>query len=130
MCGTIRAYQYSRPDAFETYDDGQATTIDGPYVSGISLTHGSPRQHIWIITCGGSEDRPTLDEACPCDASYYYYRYTYHILWVKTICVNQDLTQDLPLVFIQVILSGMVKGVVAQVYTCCELNNPPYFKSN
>ena len=68
MCGIIRAYQYSRPDAFETYDDGQATTIDGPYDSGISLTYDSPRQHIWTFACGGGEDRPTLDEACPCDA--------------------------------------------------------------
>ena len=33
-----------------------------------SLTHGSPRQHIWTFACGGGEDRPTLDEACPCDA--------------------------------------------------------------
>ena len=42
--------------------------IDGPSVSGISLTNSSPRQHIWTFACGGGEDRPTLDEACPCDA--------------------------------------------------------------
>ena len=42
VCGTIRAYQVGHTDAFEAYDEGQVTTIDGPYVSGVSLTHGSP----------------------------------------------------------------------------------------
>ena len=69
VCGRIKAYQYSVTDAFEAYDDGLWTTIDGAYVSGVSLTHGSPRQHIWTFAAGRSEDRPTYDDACPCDAT-------------------------------------------------------------
>ena len=69
VCGSIRAYQYGRTDGFETYHDGRATTIDGAYVSGVSLTHGSPRQHIWTFAAGASEAEPTSEDACPCDAS-------------------------------------------------------------
>ena len=46
VCESIRAYQHGHTDAFEAYDDGRATTINGAYVAGVSLTHGTPRQHI------------------------------------------------------------------------------------
>ena len=69
MCGSIRAYQYHGIDAFEAYHDGTVTTIERAYVSGVSLTHGSPRQHIWTFAAGISEDRPTRDDVCPCGAS-------------------------------------------------------------
>ena len=36
---------------------------------GVSLTHGSPQQHIWTFAGGASEARPNWEEACPCDAS-------------------------------------------------------------
>ena len=104
MCGTIRAYQVGLTDAFEAYDDGQVTAIDGPYVSGVSLTHGSPRQHIWTFAAGASEHEPTRDDACPCDATIGI-AIPPLILWVKTISVKQD----------QTIHSGMVKGVLALV---------------
>ena len=45
MCGSVRAYQVGHIDAFETYPDGEVTTIDGAYVAGVSFTHSSP-QHI------------------------------------------------------------------------------------
>ena len=44
------------------------TTIDGAYVSGVSLTHGSPRRHIWTFAAGASEAHPTWVDVCPCDA--------------------------------------------------------------
>ena len=69
VCGRIKGYQYSITDAFEAYDDGRVTTINESYVSGVSLTHGSPRQHIWTFAAGRSEAYPTSDDACPCDAT-------------------------------------------------------------
>ncbi|CAI8058172.1 hypothetical protein GBAR_LOCUS31619 [Geodia barretti] len=69
VCGSIRAYQYGWVDAFETYHEGQVTTIEEAYVSGVSLTHGSPRQHIWTFAAGATEAQPTWIDACPCDAS-------------------------------------------------------------
>ena len=69
VCGSIIAYQYGQIDGFELYHDGRATTIEQPYVCGVSLTHGSPRQHIWTFAAGSSEAQPTWEDACPCDAS-------------------------------------------------------------
>ena len=69
VCGRIKAYQYGGTDAFEAYHDGRVTTINGSYVSGVSLTHGSPRQHIWTFAAGRSEELHTFNDACPCDAT-------------------------------------------------------------
>ena len=68
VCGSIRAYQYGHIDGFETYHLGQVTTIEGAYVSGVSLTHGSPRQHIWTFAAGSYEEDDDID-ACPCDTT-------------------------------------------------------------
>ena len=124
VCGSIRAYQYGGTDAFEAYDDGQVTTIEGAYVSGVSLTHGSPRQHIWTFAAGHSEDQPTMDDVCPCDASI-------------NITVPPFLGGDY---FCE---SGLASGFgFPKLYTddplwdgqgcsssstCCSFNNPPYF---
>ena len=45
------------------------TTIDGAYVSGVSLTHGRPRQHIWTFAAGIMDAHRGYDDVCPCDAS-------------------------------------------------------------
>ena len=124
VCGSIRAYQYGGTDAFEAYDDGRVTTIEGAYVAGVSLTHGSPRQHIWTFTAGHSEDQPTRDDACPCDASI-------------NITVPPFVGGDY---FCE---SGVNSGHPAGGFhpedplwdgqgcssssTCCSFNNPPYF---
>ena len=69
VCGSIRAYQYNHIDAFEAYHDGRVTTIEGAYVAGVSLTHGSPRQHIWTFAAGSYEEDFYDEDACPCDTT-------------------------------------------------------------
>ena len=124
VCGSIRAYQYGGPPAFYAFHTRQVTTIEGAYVSGVSLTHGSPRQHIWTFAAGLSEDLPTMVGACPCDASInitippfvggdyfcesgvnsrlvYYRLYPDDPLWDGQGCSSSS--------------------------TCCSFNNPPYF---
>ena len=123
VCGSIRAYQYGHTDAFEAYNDGDVTTIERAYVSGVSLTHGSPRQHIWTFAAGASEDLPTRVDICPCDASI-------------NITVPPFVGGDY---FCE---SGANSGSVSGFYqydplwdgqgcssssTCCSFNNPPYF---
>ena len=123
VCGSIRAYQYSHTDAFEAYHDGRVTTIEGAYVSGVSLTHGGERQHIWTFAAGYSEDRSTRDDACPCDAS---------INITIPLFVGGDYFCE----------SGVNSGSVGGFHpddplwdgkgcsnssSCCSFNNPPYF---
>ena len=70
VCGKIIAYQDGSPDAFGA--DNVTTrnnNIDGNYVDGISLTHGSnPRKHIW--TFAGALDEVSKWDLwkayCPC----------------------------------------------------------------
>ena len=47
VCGRINGYQYASPDG--VYLSQHARTIDNAYVDGISITHGTPRQHIWTL---------------------------------------------------------------------------------
>ena len=59
VCGRIKAYQWGDTLAFLTYHYGIVTTIDGPYACGVSVTHGTPRNHIWTFVAGTSEGNPT-----------------------------------------------------------------------
>ena len=65
VCGRVSGYQYDSADAFLNQTGPQ--TIEGPYVDGISLTHGPPgtRQHIWSFAAGLRET-PVAMFSCPC----------------------------------------------------------------
>ena len=69
VCGRVIGYQYYLTDAFHFL--GQVPqSIEGYYVNGISLTHGSPggRQHIWTFAAGYVENNPSHYPhlSCPC----------------------------------------------------------------
>ncbi|CAI8010992.1 hypothetical protein GBAR_LOCUS7147, partial [Geodia barretti] len=55
VCGSIRAYQYGQTRGFQAYHERRVRTIEGAYVSGVSLTHGSPRQHIWTFAAAATQ---------------------------------------------------------------------------
>ena len=68
VCGRVIGYEYRSPDAFGR--SAGPVTIEGSYVDGVSLTHGSPgaRQHIWSFAAGLLQtvhsSYPTA--SCPC----------------------------------------------------------------
>ena len=49
VCGRVTGYQYASPDASThfVYNPTPGNAINEPYLDGVSVTHGSPRQHIW-----------------------------------------------------------------------------------
>ena len=63
VCGRIIGYQLSTPDAFR----GSSQSIDSAHLDGISVTYGSPRQHIWSFA-GGLDEENTVhfSDSCPC----------------------------------------------------------------
>ena len=67
VAGRAAGYMRNSADAFDTGGRCPSCNIDKPYVDGISITHGNPRDHIWSYA--GSHD-PYIDR-CPCttDAS-------------------------------------------------------------
>ena len=60
VCGRIIGYQSASPSLFT----GAGQSIDTFYLDGVSVTHGSPRQHIWSF--GGGVDEVSSIWACPC----------------------------------------------------------------
>ena len=58
ICGQTKSYQKGTPDAFNAKS---TKGIDEVYVDGISITLGSPRQHIWTYSGARKDDSP-----CPC----------------------------------------------------------------
>ena len=61
ICGRVTGYQFGHIDGF----DG-SYSIDTNYVEGVSITHGSPRQHVWTLSAGYSEASSAFN-ACPCN---------------------------------------------------------------
>ena len=59
VCGRVIGYQIGHPDAFHSSD-----SINSAYVEGVSITHGSPRAHIWTYAADTSE----TSNVCPCDS--------------------------------------------------------------
>ena len=65
VCGRVIGYQYGTTNAFGVSAIGQ--TIDSYYVYGVSVTHGTPRNHIWTFAAGLSEGAHTTQGwDCPC----------------------------------------------------------------
>ena len=68
VCGRVIGYQVGSTDAFGYRAQGEP--LDSYYVYGVSITYGSPRNHIWTLA-GGTTDlsqTPTnlLGYNCPC----------------------------------------------------------------
>ena len=128
ICGRMRAYQWGSPDGFKRHPSTLDSTIDNAYIDGVSVTHGTPRNHIWTFVAGISESNPTWYHACPCDSNNninvpsfvgkdYFCEsgvnspwvggsthYTFHsndTLWDGEDCLSSS--------------------------TCCSRRNPPYF---
>ena len=127
VCGRIKAHQVQQTDGFESYHDGHATTIDGDYVSGVSVTHGSPRHHIWTFAAGASEVNPTWESACPCDANI--------TIRVPPFVGNDYFCESGRNTPTHYFLFGVHDGLwdgrnCGRRSTCCSFNTPPYFIRN
>ena len=64
VCGRIIGYQIGSPASFR----GSSQSINTNYVDGVSVTRGSPRQHIWTFATGVDEQTQYTCCTCPCVA--------------------------------------------------------------
>ena len=51
VCGRVVGYQYGTTDAINILDSSH-NNLSSNYVDGVSITHGSPRQHVWTLMAG------------------------------------------------------------------------------
>ena len=121
VCGRIRGYQRSNR-GFAFYIFNQAT-IEGHYLSGVSLTHGQngQRQHIWTFAAGAAETNGYPDNnACYCDARSYYRIPPF--IGNDYFCESGSPSPDNRT--IDVLWDGQncaADGI------CCQFNSPPWF---
>ena len=94
----------------------------------MSLTHGSPRQHIWTFASGATDSNPTASWVCPCDASInissyssinfvggdYFCETGIHETWMSHYIFHPN----------DPLWDG--EGCSSSS-SCCSLHDPPYF---
>ena len=126
VCGKIIAYQDASTDAF--YVSIRTTDIDGNYVDGISLTHGSnPREHIWTFAAALDEVGSIVRRNCPCTNTNQAASATQPPSFVgNDYFCDTGSTNQWDYVFYpdDPLWDGAGCG---PANTCCSLNNPPWF---
>ena len=65
ICGQVTGYQKGAPEAFQS----PAKSINDHYVTGLSITLGHPRKHVWTYATGISDDGNYPGNNCPCAAT-------------------------------------------------------------
>ena len=67
ICGRVTGYQFGSNDALHTGNGNNHNNLNADYVDGVSLTRGSPRQHVWTFM-GGVFESINIPSNCPCTA--------------------------------------------------------------
>ena len=125
VCGRVIAYQHDAPDAFVSYSGNRSLTLNDPYVDGVSITHGQPRQHIWTFA-GATDETSANAGRCPCSKTGQtltavippYVGNDYFCDSGSRSAPQNRYYQDDPL------WDGQGCGPTS---TCCTFNNPPWF---
>uniref|UniRef100_A0A1X7TVY3 Fibrinogen C-terminal domain-containing protein n=1 Tax=Amphimedon queenslandica TaxID=400682 RepID=A0A1X7TVY3_AMPQE len=62
ICGRVTGYQFYTTDAFQ-----RSSNLNSYYVDGVSITRGSPRQHVWTLANGFMDTYNISPHSmCPC----------------------------------------------------------------
>ena len=70
VCGRARGYQYGNTRSFYSYHRDGRNTLNSAYVTGLSVTHGSPLNHIWTFAVGISKT-DDFSHCCNCPCARY-----------------------------------------------------------
>ena len=142
VCGRVVGYQYGTPDAMyagvyqdeEPYGSKLAPehfNINSYYVDGISLTRGSPRQHIWTFIAAPLEASIVLDGRynCPCSQGSLQNSTMPSFIGNDYFCEsgNPDHNGNVPVKFYadDPLWDGKGCGPIEQ--TCCQATGLPWF---
>ena len=73
VCGRVIGYQYRSTDAVSFINHGSHSDLNSYYVDGVSITRGSPRQHVWTLMAGLFDTFANYYSKiyyCPCAPGY------------------------------------------------------------
>ena len=126
VCGRIIGYQLSTPDAFRR----SSLSIDSSYLDGVSVTYGSPRQHIWSFAAGQDEEsagNPAV--SCPCVTGSTSGNYIPSFVGQDYFC-ESGITRYSPDTYGTFYPNGdpLWDGQgCGPTSSCCTFNSPPWF---
>ena len=130
ICGRAIGYQYGSTDAFG-HSFGRrndwAVTIDDAYVDGLSLTHGSPRMHVWTFASGNDEGADRAYDSCYCDNSPLSATPPPSYVGNNYFCesaVNSNTETPNGMFYPN---DPLWDGMNCPHTTCCDFNGPPWF---
>ena len=121
VCGRVIGYQYNSADGFGQESGPQ--TIEGPYMDGISVTHGPPgtRQHIWTFAAGNFEMAGVFETeySCPCVGGRAAPSYVGNDYFCESANPNTTVTS------VVYASDPLWDGQGCVSPPCCELSSPP-----
>ena len=132
VCGRINAFQKGVPDAFVA-STVRGANLEGPYVDGISLTHGEAgsRQHIWTFAAVRTERENVANFSCPCiNTDSDVIHAVPGFVGTNYFCAAGHNEALGPTSINEVYLSDPLwdgAGCDSAFNTCCQFNSPPYF---
>ena len=66
----MHGYTFFAPDAFGITGRSSSEPLSGNYVDGVSITYGTPPNHLWTYAAGLSEDGGfNVNLGCPCNTN-------------------------------------------------------------
>ena len=66
VCGFVRGYGFNTPDVFGAHGRSSSEPLSGNYVDGVSITYGTPLNHLWTYAAGNTESGGGISN-CPCN---------------------------------------------------------------
>ena len=67
VCGRVVGYQYHSHGAFDISIGSNHSNLNSYYVDGVSITRGSPRQHVWTLMAAYYYAHTINPFNCPCN---------------------------------------------------------------
>ena len=120
VCGRVTGYQYWGPDAFASTNNGI-----NQYIDGVSLTHGSPRKHIWSF--GAANRKSSSPYTCPCTTGSSQRTSVPAFVGNDYFCESgySGLNSPPQQLFSEALWDG--KGCSSQERACCQAAGIPWF---
>ncbi len=134
VCGRILAYQRGSTDAFYNSVFDRYTSIDSAYVDGISVTHGSAgsRQHIWTFATALYEEASSYITKYNCACTNTQYNWPHQLpsfIQNNYFCDTGNPGPGFSLTAYYTADPLWDGEGCGDHNSCCQFNNPPWFKS-
>ena len=126
ICGRVKGYQFGSTDAIQTSNSWYRNSINSYYVDGVSITRGSPRQHVWTLMSGYGQDS-SASSSCPCNTGSTVSVQSF--IGNNYFCESANIgSSEHSLRILDPLWDG--QGCVSREPPCCSVSGIPWFHRN